>query len=76
MAAQCPMLAVDANAIAQPWPELPAQMKRFFELTFLVVRRDETQVTEYWCPDEAVKQFLAGRARGVKIGQHSSCDRN
>ena len=52
------MLAVNANCLAQPWPELPAQMERFLELNFLVVRRDEAQVTECWCPDEAAKQEL------------------
>ena len=44
--------------VAQPWPELPAQMERFLDLTFLVVRRDEAQVTECWCPDEAARQLL------------------
>ena len=34
-------------------------MERFPELTFLVVCRDEGQVTECWCPDEAVNQELA-----------------
>ena len=52
------VLVVDGNGVAQPWPELPAQMERFLELTFLVVRRDEAQVTECWCPDEAVKREL------------------
>ena len=52
------VLVVDANGVAQPWPELPAQMERFLDLTFLVVRRDEDQVTECWCPDEAVKHEL------------------
>ena len=33
-------------------------MERFLELTFLAVPRDETQVTECWCPDEEVKQVL------------------
>ena len=33
-------------------------MERFLDLTFLVVSRDEAQVTECWCPDEAVKQEL------------------
>ena len=33
-------------------------MERFLELTFLVVRREEAQVTECWCRDEAVKQGL------------------
>ena len=42
--------------VAQPWPELPAQMEGFVDLNFLVVRRDEAQVTEYWCPYEAVKE--------------------
>ena len=38
---------------------MPARlMERFLALTFLVVRRDEAQVTECWCPDEAVKREL------------------
>ena len=49
--------------VAQPWPELPAQMERFLELTFLAVRRDEVQDTECWCPDEAVKQGLVALGR-------------
>ena len=53
------VLVVDANGIAQPWPGLPPQMERFLDLTFLVVRREGAQVTECWCPDEAVKQELA-----------------
>ena len=53
------VLVVDAGDVAQPWPELPAQMERFLDLTFLAVRRDEAQVTECWCPDETVKQELA-----------------
>ena len=52
------VLVVDANGVAQPWPELPPQMERFLDLTFLVVRREEAQVTECWCPDESVKQEL------------------
>ena len=40
------MLAVDANGIAQQWSQLPAQMERFLELTFLVMGRDEAKVTE------------------------------
>ena len=52
------MLAVDANGVAQQWSQLPAHMERFLDLTFLVVSRDEAQVTECWCPDEAVKQEL------------------
>ena len=47
-------------SVAQPWPELPAQMEHFLGLTFLVVRRDVAQVTECWCPDEQVKQALVG----------------
>ena len=54
----CGALVVDDNGVAQPWPMLPAQMERFLELTFLVVRRDEVQVTECWCSDEAVKKEL------------------
>ena len=45
-------------SVAQPLPALPAQMERFLEMTFLVVRRDEAQLTECWCPDELVKQEL------------------
>ena len=52
------MLVLNANGVVQPWPELPAQMKHFLDLTFLVVRREEVQVTECCCPDEAVKQKL------------------
>ena len=33
-------------------------MERFLDLTFLVVRREEAQVTECWCPGEAVKKEL------------------
>jgi hypothetical protein len=44
--------------VDQPWPELPAQMERFLDLTFLVVRREGAQVTECWCPDEVAKQEL------------------
>ena len=40
------MLVLNANGIAQPWPEFPAQMERFLELAFLVVGRDEAKVTE------------------------------
>ena len=37
-----------------------AHMERFLALTFLVVRWDEVQVTECWCPHEVVKQdFMA-----------------
>ena len=32
--------------VAQPCPELPAQMERFLELTFLLVRLDEAKATE------------------------------
>ena len=35
------MLVVAAYGLAQAWPELLAQMNRFLDLTFLVVRRDE-----------------------------------
>ena len=38
-------------------------MERFLDLTFLVVSRDEAQVTECWCPDEAVKQGLVALGR-------------
>ena len=33
-------------------------MERFFDLNLLVVRREEAQGTECWCPDETVKQEL------------------
>ena len=46
------VLVVDTDGVAQPWPELPAEMERFLELNFLVVLREEAQVTECWCPDE------------------------
>ena len=36
----------------------PAQIERFLDLNFLVVRREEAQGTECWCPDETVKQEL------------------
>ena len=52
------MLVVDTDGVAQPWLELPAQMEHFLDLTFMVVRREEAQVTECWCPDESVKQEL------------------
>ena len=52
------MLVVDGNGVAQPWPVLPAQIERFRDLNFLVVRREEAQGTECWCPDETVKQEL------------------
>ena len=52
------VLVVNGNGVARPWPELPPQMERFLDLTFLVVRRYEVQVTECWCPDESVKQEL------------------
>ena len=48
------VLVVDGNGVARPWPELPPQIERFLDLTFLVVRREETQVTECWCPDIAI----------------------
>ena len=44
----CGALVFDDNGVAQPWPMLPAKMERFLELTFLVVRRDVAQVTEWW----------------------------
>ena len=34
------------------------QMERFLDLAFLVVHREEAQVSECWCPDEVVKQKL------------------
>ena len=45
------VLVVDANGVAQQWSQLPAHMERFLDLTFLVVSRDEAQVTECWCPE-------------------------
>ena len=62
----CGVLVVDADGIAQPWQQLPTRIERFLELTFLVVRREEAQVTECWCPDEAVKKELA--ALGWPVG--------
>ena len=53
-------LVVDGNGVAQPWLELPAQMEGFLDLNFLVVRREEAQVTECWCPNEQVGQELVG----------------
>ena len=41
-------------------------MDRFLDLTFLVVRRDEVQLTEGWCPDEVVKKELV--ALGWPVG--------
>ena len=41
-------------------------MERFLDLTFLVVRREEAQVTECWCPDEVAKQELV--ALGWPVG--------
>ena len=32
------------------------QIERFLDLAFLVVRREEAQVTDCWCPDEVVKK--------------------
>ena len=49
------VLVVDTDGIAQPWLALPALMKRFLDLTFLVVRREQAQVTECWCLDEPVR---------------------
>ena len=60
-------LVVDGNGVAQPWPELPAQMERFIELNFLVVRREEAQVTECWCPDEVVKKELVALGWPVEL---------
>jgi len=48
------VLVVDASGVAQPLPELSAQLERFLELTFLVVRLDAVQVIECCCPDEVV----------------------
>ena len=42
-------------------------MERFLHLTFLVVRREEAQVTECWCQDEVVKRELV--ALGWPVGQ-------
>ena len=51
-------LGLSIISAAQLWPELPALIERFLDLTFLVVHRDETQVTECWCPDEVAEQEL------------------
>ena len=56
----CGALVVDDNGVAQPWPMLPAKMKRFLNLTFFVVRLDGVQVTECWGPNEQVGQELVG----------------
>ena len=53
-------LVVDDNGVAQPRPMLPAKMKGFLNLTFLVVRLDGVQVTECWYPNEQVGQELVG----------------
>ncbi len=52
-------------SVAQPWPELPAQMERFLELTFLVVGRDEAKVTE----SRHEKTPLAEASGGNKFDQ-------
>ena len=67
------VLVVDGNGVAQPWPELPSQIERFLELTFLVVRREEAQVTECWCPDEAVKKALMAFSSVQKAQDSELC---
>ena len=74
------MLVVDANGVAQQWSQLPAHMERFLDLTFLVVRREEAQVTECWCPDEVVKQELMALGwpeeaiwTRMELGERMSC---
>ena len=46
---------------------VPAHMERFLDLTILVVRRDEAQVTECWCPDEVVKRELVALGWPVEL---------
>ena len=62
-------LALSIISIAQLWPELPAQMKRFFEPTFLVVHRDEAQVSECWSCElrgKAYSEPISGRKNLVE----------
>ena len=61
------MLVVDGNGVAQPWPVLPAQIERFLDLNCLVVRREEAQGTECWCPDEVVKKELVALGWPVEL---------
>ena len=42
-------------------------MGGFLDLAFLVVHRDETQVTECWCPDEVVKKELVALGWPVEL---------
>ena len=60
-------MVVDANGVAQQWSQLPAQMKHFLQSTFLVVRRDEAEVTECWCPDDVVNQELMALGRPEEV---------
>ena len=42
-------------------------MEGFLELTFLVVRREEAQFTECWCPDDVVKKELVALGWPVEL---------
>ena len=42
-------------------------MERFLDLASLVVRREEAQVTECWCPDEVVKKELVALGWPVEL---------
>ena len=42
-------------------------MERFLDLAFLVVRREEAQVTECWCADEVVKKELVALGWPVEL---------
>ena len=52
-------------------------MERFLDLTFLVVRRDEAQVAECWCRDEAVKKEMValGWPEGAVWTRGELCER-
>ena len=56
------VLVVDSDGVAQGWPDLPKGIERLLELTFIVVRRDDAQVTEFWCPGDDERTEL------IKIG--------
>ena len=52
------VLVVDSDCVAQGWSDLPKGIERLLELTFIVVRRDEAQVTEFWCPGDEERTEL------------------
>ena len=52
------VLVVDSDGVAQGWPDLPKGIERLLELTFIVVRRDDAQVTEFWCPGDEERTEL------------------